>query len=244
MNDSYQEDSACPSTTNEKDCLKAASDNDYCCFLSIVSTAHSECQGTSSYIKFLTQENSKSIIREKMGYEFKGTILDDGEEGALNLACKDFKIELEQSFWTFSDEEKEILKEEDHCFSLHDRTIYRDLEPTEDLCKNGKLTKYASDAGLKCAYSELTLITKNQEESIKTCFPIFKGDIDSGNLNGFTIDYLNEIADEYEADSYKLSAIAEDEPIFTYDSKTAGKKSKSDMVNISKYFMLLFLLFF
>lgn len=233
-----------PTTTNEKDCLNAASDNYYCCFMSIASTDYSECQGTPSYIKFLTQENSKSIIREHMGYELDGNILDNEEEGALNLACNDFKIELEQSFWTFSDEEKEILSSEQHCFRLHERTINNEFEATKDLCKNGKLTKYASDSGLKCVYSELILIFKNHEQIFKTCFPILKGDINSGNLNKFTKYYLDGVADE--ADSYKLSAIVEGGSKVTYDSKTGlvTKKSKSDMINISKYFIILLLLFF
>ena len=87
------------------------------------------------------------------------------------------------------------------------------------------------------------MIFKNHEQIFKTCFPILKGDINSGNLNKFPKYYLDGVADE--ADSYKLSAIVEGSKV-TYDSKTGlvTKKSKSDMITISKYFIMLLLLFF
>ena len=59
---------------------------------------------------------------------------------------------------------------------------------------------------------------KNHEQIFKTCFPILKGYINSGNLNKFAKYYLDGVADE--ADSYKLSAIVEGGSKVTYDSKT------------------------
>ena len=249
LSDSYQEDDdICLTSLNENECVAAANDDHYCCFLTSLSEDFSECLDSPDFIQIFAEENLKAISREYLGYNLEGeNILKVGEENKkMNVTCKNFKTELDSSIMTFSEEENEILQNQQHCFNLHNNTIWGEMEATKELCKDGIFTEYAKKAGLKCAYANLTFVLQNKNQNFKTCFPILKEDIESKKLNKFTKYYLDNNAEQVGAASYIFSAIAEGEPEISYDSKT-GKldiESKSDMVNISKYFIILFLFIF
>lgn len=252
FSNSYQE---CSDYKEEESCINhnLQSENINCCFMSL-NESNFECIDKPEFIEFFNADKKiKPLFREFIGYSTNGEYgsLIGEENKKANVICKDFNNEVDFSEFYYSKEEKEIFKSEDHCFNYHNLTFgENELEPIKNLCNNGKFTKYATDAGLKCAYVEITFIPMKESNplNIKTCFPFIKEDAKNEVLNQFTKSYFDSLATQFNA-FYTLNAVVQNEISVNYDSKTGkltdnNKNNKSNVVKIYNFLIILLIFLF
>lgn len=256
FSDSYQD---CIEYTDKDTCVNQNSqlENANCCFISS-NEEDPVCIDRPEFIEIINADKkTRPLLREFSGFNIfndgEGSINDNQNQNKqANIFCKDFNTEVNYSeFIYFSNEEKDILQSEDHCFYYH--FIEFDDNNTEDiknLCKKGKFTKYAIDSGMKCAYVEITFDSKTKGSFVvKTCFPFIEEDAEV--LNQFTKIYLDTIATEFDKEAtYTFNAVVENQISISYDSKTGKltnnnkKESKSEVIKIYYFLIILLILLF
>lgn len=205
---------------------------------------------------------TKALYREYYGYFTDGEDVSFGNEN-INLKCKDFNSEIETNYLQFSNEDKEIFSSNNHCFYYYEQSVDDNkIVASKEKCEEGKFTKYATVANLRCAYVDISFNSKNgNSKNYKTCFPFLSEDIKSGKLNEFTKYNLDEIfTKEFPGESdinYTIKITAGDDVSAIYNTET-GKMidenahedehgsgySYSYIITIPKFLIILFLIIF
>ena len=145
------------------------------------------------------------------------------------------------------------MESKDHCLYYHNKYLESEEKANDEICQKGQLTKNAIDEGLKCGYYNITFKSKNNvTKNYKTCYLVNNDDIKSGKLNALTQKLFEQYGlimfDGDNEVSYSFEVTAGDDISVSYDSKEGkmidNKKGKSDIIKISKYLGLLFLILF
>ena len=252
----YEENyKVCSSLVDETSCLNKVLESNifYCCYVSSDVPESNSCVVTDkANLEIFKNEKLTALYRESNGYEdAKEQNFEDGSESNYiqKYKCKDGEFETNSNLLVFSTEEKETLASKEHCLYLHNYYIEDDRSATKEICQNGKLTKNATDKGLKCGYFDITFKLKNKNENYKTCYLVNPDDITSGKFNSLT----KKLFDQYalmisggdDAVNYTFDVSVGNDISGSYDSekgKMVNNKSVSSMIRISKFLSLLLLL--
>ena len=196
-----------------------------------------------------------ALYRESSGYEsaIQNSFVDVDKHYVIKTECNDGSYEADSSILTFSSEEKKILESEDHCLYYHNKYLESEEKADDAICQKGQLTKNAIDEGLKCGYYNITFKSKEGvTKNYKTWYLVNNDDIKSGKLNPLTQKLFEQYGlimfDGDNEVSYSFEVTAGDDISASYDSKEGkmidNKKGKSDIIKISKFLGLLFLILF
>jgi hypothetical protein len=252
----------CKSIDNKDICLnKDLQSSIFVCCMAIIQYDDEEAQDLDSFCTISEKANLEifhdkrlSILyKEVDGYESskKGSLKQEGDTHyKYEYYCKDGNYTLDSNLFTYTQEEIEILSSKEHCLYYHDQAINEQITASDSLCQNGKLNKFATDEGFKCGYFDITFNLKDgNTENLKTCYIISKVDIKSGTLNYSTKKLLDEyayrISNGYNDVTYTIEISSGDDISASYNSKDerlTDHKNESDMIKVSKYLTLLFLI--
>ena len=253
----------CEDFTTVENCknIKLPSVDNYCCYIS-KKDSHEEGQCLSlprMISSMFKNTQTMALFREFMLFYNEGEdIIPNINKNNIKVEfnCEDINKEVDLSYFYYSEEEKNFIRtSNEHCFEYHFQSTENDLQVSNEICQKGAFTQYAINAGLKCVFVDITFISGNEKkENFKTCYPFLTEDLKNGELNELSKSYLEDISNEIfpgESDiTYEMKAIGDDISA-SYNSKTGklinekkGKRSKSDMVNISKYLIILLLILF
>lgn len=162
--------------------------------------------------------------------------------------CSDGTQILSFNSSTYSKEDENIIKSNNHCFKYSNR----DLNVTKETCYSADLTKPSIDAGLTCGYYEFDLKFKDESsDKFSSCY-IFNDDIITTKSLGHLIKSMidNKVDDSSEGKElsyYKVRFSNSKNQILNYDSSTGNidyeSKSRSNFLNFRYLYFLLYLLF-
>ena len=254
----------CEDFTTVENCKNTniQSQENYCCYISKKdSNEEGKCKSMPRIFTSIIQNSQTlALFREDMLFYNEGEdIIPNPNKNNIKVEFnyEDINKEVDISYFYYSEEEKNfILNSNEHCFEYYDQSTENDMQVSKEICQNGKFTQFATDAGLKCVFANITFISRREKkENFKTCFPFLTEDLKNGELNEFTKSYLKDISNDIfpgESDiTYELKAEGNGISA-SYNSQTGkmtnekkSKRSKSDMVNVSsKYLILIFLILF
>ena len=252
----YEENyKVCSSLVDETSCLNKVLESNifYCCYVSSDYPEGNICGvADKTNLEIFSNEKLTALYRESNGYEkAKAKSFEDDLEIKYiqKYKCKDGEFELNSNLLVYSTEEQETLASKEHCLYLHNYYIEDGRSATKEICQNGKLTKNATDTGLKCGYYDITFKLKNKNENYKTCYLVNPDDITSGKFNSLTKKLFDQyalmISGGEDAVNYTFDVSVGNDISGSYDSekgKMVNNKSVSSMIRISKFLSLLLLL--
>ena len=248
----YQEDhDKCITSysTTKEDCAKAdlkISEN-YCCLSYLESDKEKEgavCEYVTEEV-YYTYTNSKyyALEKERIGFnchnELKGkrgyTDCSSGENQDYNMIyeCKNGNFNLTKEIYTFTEAEKKILNDENHCLSHIFQ--YTEEKITEKNCSEAILTDQAKKEGITCALYEFAYTLKNKKNKMirNSCYLLNPDSINNEGkakreIKNFAMSLLFD--DEKENfENFEVSISDNSNHAFSYDSSTDTlKKSGSD----------------
>ena len=154
----------------------------------------------------------------------------------------------------YTEEEKKILGDNEHCYNFARLSIFSNISFTKNDCDKGKLTESAKKSGLTCAFFQYVFTFKDKTINHDTCHlfnPDFLKDEENFKeyLESLGRDFIVEKHGEFE--SFTLSLSDSSGNSVSYDSKSdklshqtksSNSKSSGNIQNIN-FIQFLFLLF-
>ena len=245
------EENVCSALKEKQSCLtkKLQSEDYHCCMISEKNKENQDgtCKYTAKYLSiYYKDEKTKVLSREILGQDQKGINDDtDNDNTILKYECEDGEFEYNNSYFQYSEKDKEVLASKKHC--LYD--MFGEKEKISDeVCQKRILTQTAIDAGYKCGYYDMKFFGENGEDkTLQLCYFISKDDITSGKLNPVILHQMDEfVTSIYKKSSatYTIKMSSGKDISGTYNSKDGKLVNKSDIIKISEYLMILFLILF
>lgn len=242
----------CRAQETQKKCTAKSLDNSemQCCYIS-AEVEYNETKGNENFCEAVPKQigELKEIIELKQTKELLkevyGFILMNKEEESAemaeefsakgNIKCSNTEINADISF-SLTEDEKEMLKSEDHCFYLLANSLDSDEPPVIDSsvkCENFRLREASKKAGIECGYIKAEGKVEGESVTLKTCFP-------------FNYDLLNKITKlKMLKEEFKEMGLEDNVHIEFYNSK--GKKVTFDTNNsmfLKINLLLLFIILF
>ena len=241
-----------------EECEKNNNNKENCISIKLESSDY-QCCYIEGYCSALTLENYlfysnnilKAMNKEISGFEYS---IKNNFESKYNLfqgECQNGKINLSEEDIQYTEDDKKILKSDNHCLYYHYKVLSNELVNSKDTCLNADLLKSSDDLGIECGYYEFTIYSEIiGEKKIKTCYLFNPEIIKYKNIDEGNKYILNRIASDLSGDgkfsSYTFDIHYSNEVSFSYNSKTnelseISEKDSSDILYIYKYIFLLFL---
>ena len=129
----------------------------------------------SAYKEQIENKATKALIKEMFGYTFYNGNSQSVELSQLKYEynCKDGNATLLYGYDTYTDDEINVLKSENHCLKYMNNKNY---SVSKEDCFKSVLTQNAKDAGHTCGFFELSVqYYDNTVDNIKTCHMFNKG---------------------------------------------------------------------
>ncbi len=242
----YQEE--CKKNNNKENCLsiKLGSSDYQCCYIK------ESCSAITLENYFLYSNNIlKAMNKEISGFKYSIENNFESNYTFFQGECQNGKINFSEEDIQYTEDDKKILKSNNHCLYYHYKVLSKELVNSKDTCLNADLLKSSEDLGIECGYYEFTIYNEIiGEKTIKTCYLFNPEIIKNKNIDDGNKYIFNRIASELSGDgkfsSYTFDIHYSNEVSFSYDSKTnelseISEKDSSNILYIYKHIFLLFL---
>ena len=175
-----------------------------------------------------------------------------GKKGRVNIDCADFNLTVNAGIDEYTDQDKDILADSDHCLNDFYQKIenisknypYNPPLTTQPIkCSEKKLLQTSIDAGLECGSLTITLNMKKVQVPIyfSSCM-VFEYDLFSNlKIPKEFVSFIESMTTVIDA-SFVVEITDSKGNSFTFDSET-GNYDKSSFTSISKYLLILIGLF-
>lgn len=193
----------------------------------------------------MEKETTKALFKEIWGYALYNMGAGSNMKMEMTYTCKDGTASMKFGFDTYTDEEKEILRSENHCmryiYGINDFT-------TKEECFNSVILPSSKNVGLSCGYFEFNIkYSDGTSENFKSCNIFNKDVITNGHLDDKTKETLqtfvnNNADDEKIVLSYVVDFSDDKGHKVVYDSITQSIKSSGKMLSLVKYLFYITLL--
>jgi hypothetical protein len=221
--------------------------------------------------KELASGRAKASMKELYGYTKYDMLSYDPNSELFeelkviyNYKCKDGELSFRYGYDTYTEEEIKILRSEKHCLVYSNSYItyydYLDRMPSKEDCFNADLLQSTKDTGISCGFIEIHLnFQSGKKLNFNTC-NLFnpemaetrKLDKESNNLYQSIVQKISNDQGEILID-YKIELSDSNGKKMNYNSLTGQiedsivssaeeKESNSQIVKISKYLLLLFII--
>ena len=166
----------------------------------------------------------------------------------MKYECEDGVFEFSKSYYQFSEEDEKVLTSKNHCLDDIFGENKDQSETSDESCRKRLLTQTAINAGYRCGYYNISFLGENGEKKkLELCYFISKDDINSGELNPAIIYQMDKFVTKLYGKSgatYTVEMSSGDDISGTYNSKDGKLVNKSDIIKISEYLIILFLILF
>ena len=174
--DSLEETNGCKETESKDKCLAIINpQKDYqCCYLTTKTdfgnseTCSEYPKDIDTYQKLTKSSQFKATIKESYGY--LAYMYDTTDiKYKLNINCNNGEMTISYGYDTYTENEKKILKNEEHCLNKH-HLKEEDHEYDVGKCEEGLLLESSKSAGLECGYALFNIkINSERRLAYKTC---------------------------------------------------------------------------
>lgn len=270
----------CKRETTKEGCKAVDLDSPYyqCCYTNYTDSKNGEFEWKSlndALYEVYSKSTTYYYRRETIGFECynegdpsKESFCDEPEDNYYVYECKKGTVYDMPEFSIFSEAEKNILRDENHCFSIAKLAFSgSDVEINKNDCFNAKLTESTKNSGVTCAFLEYEFTTTAQNKFKGTTCYLFNSYLarQDDKLKSFFDDIGKDLFKEKRNDaslvlkSYTVSLSDSLSQSASYNSETGtfdshiidngnrAKKKRSDqkIINISfGKLLILFLLIY
>lgn len=240
---------------NQGHCLSTELNSPYyiCCYDDLSYNKYCTAYSISEYEE-LTSPEVKAIQKE-----INGNIIYNGEgndnalsmDNYFDLKCANGrKFQYIKDDNSYTEEEQDILKSENHCLNYYART-FSDQVISKETCLNAKILDSSKKLGIECAFFNFTITYEEiGQRKIQTCYLIDSDIVDSLTVNSFTKNLFDKIVSDLslaKVSSYDVNIHFYGGDAISYDSSTNAtteyKANSSDHYFLSYYLFLLFFFF-
>ena len=248
----YQEDhdKCITSLSTKEDCAKVdlKIKENYCCLSYKESEKDNPASNSCEYVTeevYYTYTNSKyyALEKERIGFNCHNELLGErgytdcssGENQDSNMIyeCKNGNVNLTKEIYTFTEAEKKILNNENHCLAYKFKYTHEII--TNKNCSGALLTDQAKKEGITCALYEFAYTLKNRKNKMtrNSCYLLNPDSINNEGkakreIKNFAMSLLFD-EEKRDFENFQVSISDNSNHAFSYDSSTDTlKKSGSD----------------
>ena len=248
----YQEDhdKCITSLSTKEDCANVdlKIKENYCCLSYKESEKDDPASNSCEYVTeevYYTYTNSKyyALEKERIGFNCHNELKRDrgyadcssweNQDYNMIYECKNGNANLTKEIYTFTESEKKILNDENHCLAYKFQYTHEII--TNKNCSGALLTDQAKKEGITCALYEFAYTLKNREKKLtrNSCYLLNPDSINNEGkakreIKNFAMSLLFD-EEKRDFENFQVSISDNSNHAFSYDSSTDTlKKSGSD----------------